>query len=274
MFDIQALTSYIAQSGTLPSNRFEVIIPLPPILRNGIISKEGVVLDLNSLSKTDLTLRAESVRAPGITINTSQVNRYGIGPIQKFPNNGNFTDTSMTFLCDRNSYIWVFWYQWLNSVFVFDENDRNLYSQGNDYSTYRSNYKDDYATDIEIDVYNYDVGPGSGIVSNRIKLIDAFPVSVNDVNLDWGQNNTNLKITVTLAFSNWTIVNTNRNNYTRESKPMTSFIPTRAQTVQSIALPTAFTADENQLGEFNSMSTKEKKGVGTVMGVQQTGGSG
>ena len=142
------------------------------------------------------------------------------------------------------------------------------------FRSYRANYKDDYATDIEIDVYSYDAGSGSGVVSNRIKLIDAFPISMNDVNLDWSQNNSNLKITVTFTFSNWTMVNANRNNYTRESKPLTSFIPTRAQTVQSISLPTAFTADQNQLGQFNNMNTGDQKGVGTVLGVQAVGGSG
>jgi hypothetical protein len=257
MFDIGAFSTYINNTGTLPVNRFQVTIPTPRILLNANIQKMGSKLDINSITKNDIVMRAESVRVPGIAINTSQVNRYGIGPIQKFPNNGNFTDTSMTFLCDRDSIMWVFFYHWLNGVFAFDEENPDN-SNGTDVNTYRTNYKEDYISNIDIDVYNYNSASNNdmGSVSSSFRLYDAFPTSMNDVNLDWGTTNNTVKLTITFAFTDWVFLNTSRKTFPpRQAIAPKTSLPPKAQTVQSvnqIAPDPAQNSGDNPFGRYNN----------------------
>jgi hypothetical protein len=235
MFDVGAFSSYISSTGTLPVNRFDVIIPPPRVLLTADLQKMGQPIDVNSITKNDLVLRAESVRVPGVAINVSQVNRYGIGPIQKFPNNGNFTDTSMTFLVDKDSVVWAFFYHWLNGVFAFDEENPDN-TKEKDVNTYRTNYKEDYISNIDIDIYNFEgKSDGNGKVSATIRLYDAFPTSMNDVTLDWGTTNSNLKLTVTFAFTDWVFVDTSRKTFPpRQAIAPIATVPPKAQTVQSV----------------------------------------
>lgn len=236
MFDVSKFSAYISKTGTLPVNRFQVTIPVPSILLSAGLSKDNTKIDITSLAN-DMVMRAESVRVPGIAINTAQVNRYGVGPIQKFPNNGNFTDTAITFICDKDSLVWAFFYHWLNGVFAFDEKNPD---SGKDITTYRANYKQDYCVDINIDVFEYgsnaetdEAGVTTIKPSSSFLLYDAFPTSMNDVTLDWGTNNNIVKLTITFAFTDWEFLDTNRTillNRTAQTIP-TTVIPKDQATV-------------------------------------------
>ena len=59
-------------------------------------------------------------------------------------------------------------------------------------------YKSDYTTDLTITQYNE-----QNQASYSVNLYEAYPVSINDINLDWSQNNTLFKPTVTYTFKSW-----------------------------------------------------------------------
>ena len=84
-----------------------------------------------------LQIRAESAKLPGVLIQTSDVNRVGIGPTQKMPFNAQFTDTSITFVSDSKGEIYNYFYTWLNSIFDFS----GIYNR-NALPSYKTEYKD------------------------------------------------------------------------------------------------------------------------------------
>ena len=266
MFNIKEFKAYLNNTGTLPTNRFFVEIPVPRVLLNSEVVVNNTRRPQVQFTQ-DLQFRAESVRTPGVTLLFDQVNRYGIGPTQKFPHNANFTDTSISFIADKDSLVWIFFYNWLNNIFSYTGYD---YMSNDDASAlrYRANYMSDYAVSVYIHVYDYDGKP-----STNVELIDAYPVSINDVNLAWDTTNTLMRVTVTFAFRHWRLTNVNTSDASiKAPAPPNSNVPKQAQTVQSITLPTAFTAGPNQLGSFNNMNTRDQKGVGIVMGIQGTAG--
>ena len=60
----------------------------------------------------------------------------------------------------------------------------------------------DYVVDPKILIYDYDA-----VLSTSIQLIDAYPISMNEVNLSWSDNNQLMRITVSFAYRHWRITN-------------------------------------------------------------------
>lgn len=210
-FNVQDFKSSISNDGVMPINRFVVTIPVVSSMTflNGGSSVSSPWSSSYKKGTQFLQYRAESVRLPGASMDTFSARRYGVGPYQKYPTNVNFTDITITFLDDSKASIWRAMYDWQNKVFDFGGNSPNLFggifgALGNTPSTpsYYLNYKDDYAVDIIIDVYNYsDSKP-----VQSVQLKEAYPISVNDVNLDWGNNNQLLKVQTTFTFTEWTLL--------------------------------------------------------------------
>ncbi|NBP03650.1 MAG: hypothetical protein EBU90_26855, partial [Proteobacteria bacterium] len=65
-------------------------------------------------------------------------------------------------------------------------------------ATFDMNYKNDYVTPITVNQYNV-----KNQLTYSITLIDAFPVSVNQLDLDWSNENTHHKLAVTFAYHTW-----------------------------------------------------------------------
>lgn len=245
-FNIQEFKGYIGKTGYLPVNRYVVELRVPPIMSGATIVEEGKETKFNQDFARDLSFRAESIRAPGIAISFDSVNRYGVGPIQKFPFNAQFTDISVNFLADKDSLVWKFFYAWLNNIFQYSNED----GPNQDYTRYRLNYMKDYATDIYIHVYDVD-----GAVSTNIQLIDAYPISMNDVNLAWDANNQTMKITVTFTFRHWKLKDVKVPNRATAPVPVAPLtITKKATTVQSVKAiaPDPTINHRNQNGLYNN----------------------
>jgi hypothetical protein len=225
-FDLQKFKSHLGETGVLPTNKFEVEIPVPRVLYNTQVVVGNLRRPQPNFTET-LSFRAESVRAPGVTMQLSSVNRYGYGPLQKFAYNANFTDTSMTFIADKDSLVWIFFYNWLNNVFAYTSADgENTES----YLNYRSNYMTDYAVDAKIHVYDSDGKP-----STSIEMLDFYPISLNDVPLGWGDNNQLQRITATFAFRHWKFTNVKTTDGSKKATvPDKLVIPERGAVVNTL----------------------------------------
>ena len=246
-FNIQKFKGYIGKTGYLPVNRYLLELRVPPVMVGATIVDDDKETKFNQDFSRDLSFRAESIRAPGVAISFDSVNRYGVGPIQKMPFNAQFTDISVSFLADKDSLVWKFFYAWLNNIFQYS------YSEGpdEDFTRYRVNYMKDYATDIYIQVYDVD-----GEVSTNIQLIDAYPISMNDVNLAWDTNNQTMKITVTFTFRHWKLKDIKVPNRATPPTPVAPlFVPSKGTSVQSATRGIAPDPTQNHLnkdGRFNS----------------------
>lgn len=198
MFNLDNFKANIQQSGYIQTNKFKVIVPIPPSIR-------GLVGGTTSSQKVSelLTFRAEQIKAPGITLNMDQVYRYGIGTQQNMPFSASYTDNVISFISDGRGLIWNFWYLWIRSIFGFAGND-NSGATGlfNSMPNYQVEYKDQYSMEMTIEIYD-----NFGRVVQRINMYDAYPTSINDTQLGWGDNNNLLRVTVGFTFKEFTIEN-------------------------------------------------------------------
>lgn len=202
-FNVQNFLSHLGATGTLQTNKFEMRITTPPMLieqfRANVQASETNRLFLEGLTQASNTirLRAQKVSIPGITTDTYETRRYGIGPKQKFGTNASFADFSASFIEDGKNNIFKYFYYWNNLIAdtggVFSRSIGRIPS-------YNVGYKSDYATSIDVIVYDND-----GKEQNSIFFKDAFPVSFGDTPLDWSNNNSLFKVDVTFAYSEWSI---------------------------------------------------------------------
>lgn len=201
-FNINDYKQNVNQYDILRNNRFDVNITTPQILQGTSIVTAGGSTSTGDISRL-MTFRAEQFKAPGINLDTKNAYRYGMGPYQKMPFSGRYTDNILTFVSDGYGIIWNFWYQWMNSIFNFAGNDSATGSNIGGFNTlpsYQIEYKDKYATMVSVKVYNVRKQE-----VQTINMYDAYPVSLNDVQLNWGTKNEALRITVGLTFKEFTM---------------------------------------------------------------------
>jgi hypothetical protein len=208
-FNIADFSTHINRTGTLTVNRYliDVIAPSWAQLRTDV--------QMNKL----MQLRAEQVRLPGLNLETMNNQRYGLGPSQKFPTNVTFQDNNITFIDDANNSIWKFYSNWLNAIFRYRGNFNGFTG------SYELAYKQDYARDMRIRIFN-----NVGNVITTIVMKDSYPIAVGDVDLGWGNNNQLFKVNVTFAYRDW---------YIDQRTPPFSFFSNPSSAASAIAsLPT------------------------------------
>lgn len=195
-FNINNFQSDISQNGYLQTNKFVVAFNSPSCMQNVYIGTQQGTTYSSSTEKL-VQVRAESVKVPGVALLQSDIARYGIGPTQKMPFSARFTENAITFISDRNSQIYMYFYTWLNKVFDFSGSS----FQSNIGASYATEYKDNYVTDLHVYVYD-----NAGNQVQDIVMYQAFPESINDINLSWNDNSQLMKITVSISYRDWAMV--------------------------------------------------------------------
>lgn len=151
-------------------SRFDVLIPIPVVL-----------FASPYVTSRSLAYRCEAAVLPGRTFETHEQKTYG--PIEKFPHLTSYTDVDLTILMDDD----------MKQKYAFDAWLDNINSPiDNNYS-----YKDQYSTTITIN--QYDV---TNKLSYSVDLYEAFPTSVNQLDLDWSNDGVH-KLSVTFAYTYW-----------------------------------------------------------------------
>ena len=131
----------------------------------------------------NLTFRCESTQFPSRTFATTE-QRFGSNPTEKHAYHTTYNDIEMSFIVSEDMSEKKFFDAWMNLI--------------NPTASFDFNYRDDYITDFY--VFQYD---GSlAVRTYSIALIDAFPVSVNQLDLDWSNDNFH-KLSVTFAYRYW-----------------------------------------------------------------------
>jgi len=130
-----------------------------------------------------LTFSCETAELPGKTFVTHDQRIYGT--IEKFPYQHSYNDVNLTFIVSENMREKQFFDDWLSSVGSYNNN-------------FNFNYKNTYVSDVIITQYNQKNTP-----SYTVKLIEAYPIAVNQLDLDWSTDGHH-KLTVVLAYTYWT----------------------------------------------------------------------
>jgi len=214
-FNIDTFRNQISNKGYLTNNKFEVIVGSPPMILGGFFSN---LMNLNfggilgSLGDTvsaasvtsQLRYRIDQIRAPGISLVSADTARYGVGTTQKMPYTSQFNEISISMTADGYGDIWQFWYNWVRGIHEFTGTTSSLIGVGTSLPSYTVEYKDNYSATIELVIYDL-----YGKPALKIDLFEAFPVSIKEVPLSWGDQNNLMSISVGISFTDFTIVGAN-----------------------------------------------------------------
>jgi len=151
-------------------NKFDVEIPVPITL-----------IPFRGMSRI-LKMRCENAELPSRTFATAD-RKIGSNPVEKFPYQPTYNDTTLTFIVsdDMNERIFFdTWQEFINPTYSFN-----------------FTYKTDYVSNITINQYDVENDK-----SYSVTLIDAYPISVNQLDLDWSADGHH-KLTVVFAYSYW-----------------------------------------------------------------------
>lgn len=217
-FNVNKFISHFdGQEGFSKSSKFDVIINVPSFLMGMGTSEK-------------LSLQCEAAELPGYTLNTIDNKIFGAPtPLAGTPS---FGDVSLTFICAGNLWEKKFFDAWLDNIIPKQ--------------TYLVNYKMNYVTDIIIRQYSefmpldaYELTRQEALRSDRTQLgetrpslatvatmtptpegarkphvsyactlLNAFPVTVNALNLNWGTDEIH-RLTVAFKFDRWLPFKTN-----------------------------------------------------------------
>ena len=152
------------------ANRFDVNIPIPLTLIPYIKSAKNLVY------------RCENASLPGRALATTE-QKIGSNPVEKYPYLTSYNDIDLTFIVDGDMQQKIFFDAWMNYI--------------NPTYNYNFRYKGDYATTIQINQYDVE-----NKISYSINLYDAYPVAMNQLDLDWSSDSPH-KLSVTFAYTRW-----------------------------------------------------------------------
>ena len=143
----------------------------------------------NNISSSELILRCETAELPSRTYATAE-QKFGSNPVEKFPYQVQFNDLNLTFIVDDDMLAKYFFDGWLEAVIPS--------------SNYNPNYKDSYSATINIRQYK-----NNDESSYSVDLFEAYPISVNQLDLDWSAEGHH-KLTVVFAYTSWQKTSTYR----------------------------------------------------------------
>lgn len=183
---------------------YYIEIPPPPALRS------------QANQARNLAFLSESTNLPGVALATTDIRRYGYGPIERKPYAPIFVDVNVSFLVDGTGMVQKFFYQWMNSIVKFDQtvNGSGSVVNGTQINPFEVNYKTQYATDIMITT----VDEANNDIVN-VRLYDAYPVFMGDIALGWNDTDSIARLPITFTYFNWRIDKVNVGQVTENRKP-------------------------------------------------------
>ena len=176
------------KDGISRPHRYEVTL-FPPTgtggskgLGSNIFSKiMGEALGDGTVRATGL--KCESISFPGRNMDTTEdTNIYG--PVRKIVTGYSFADVSATFQCSTDMREKKYFESWQRLTF--------------NPQTFAMGYYKDYIGSVDIHALDENNNRRYGV-----KLIEAFPVSINEQSLSYAENSSYQTITVNLAYRYW-----------------------------------------------------------------------
>jgi len=145
------------------------------------------VLFTGSIVRSDeaslLAVLCNQAQLPGRSFVTNEYTTHG--PIRKVPYQNIYDDVVLSLYCREDMGTFKIFQEWQN--YIVNSSSANEFS-----------YFDDFTSDIIIEQYN-----SLGKVTYACKLIDAYPVMVAPLQLDWGNKDSFSNMQVTMAYRYW-----------------------------------------------------------------------
>ena len=193
-FDISTFSSKFLEVGLVTKSNFYVAFQPPSILTSG-----------ENTELKEVALLCGATTLPGKRLSTTELKPYGYGQTIKSPYDVLYDDIEFTFYVDAKRAM---------AVQLFDEWMRLAISDSRDFPVrqMKVRYKKDYVCP-ELKIYVVSPLAGGGEVENadsttrsdgmaiiECTLVDAFPIQVGAMDLDWGASDEFMRLPVTFAF--------------------------------------------------------------------------
>lgn len=175
--DLNEFKAVALQGGILRPNRFKVRF-YPPT-------------GLNLGSPAGLEFWGETSEIPLLQLGTHQMQRHGYGSPHKRPNMATYQEWQVVFRVDSEGQVWQYFHNWMEQIV---NNDINRAGPG----LYEIAYRDTYLADLECTVY--DTFDNKAI---DVTMIEAFPMALSPIKLDWADNNSYMRASVVFSFTDW-----------------------------------------------------------------------
>ena len=130
-----------------------------------------------------LAFLCNQAQLPGRAFATLEYTTHG--PIRKIPYQNIYDDVVLSFYVKEDMGVKELFQEWQN--FIVDNNTDSQFS-----------YFDDFVTDIIIEQFD-----STGKSTYGCRLIDAYPLMVAPVQLDWGDKDSFMNLQVTFAYRYW-----------------------------------------------------------------------
>lgn len=151
-----------------------------------------------------LPVYCDTFSLPGVSLSSSDVRMHGYGITEKRPTGSIFIDVNLSFVGDGEGQIHKYFYNWMNSIVRFDQSS-HLRDRNNN-MRYDVSYKEDYAVQIGLFVYNETNDQITQIVLN-----EAWPIFMGDVQMNWADSHNLQRIPITFTYRGWNYLDDNVN---------------------------------------------------------------
>jgi len=158
--------------------------------------------DKGLFTPREFTMFCSKANFPGVAVNTSTVDHVGQLPRTIASSVTNPGPLTFTFMCDSDHHTLRFFHRWIRHVgnyakvaSPYEEWEGRLPGE---VGFPKGNYG--YVSDLEIKHYSTDSRTNSFYSA---QLIDAFPISVGELQLSWDSNDSFLTVDVQFAFNDY-----------------------------------------------------------------------
>lgn len=146
--------------------------------------------------------RTDSFSIPAVSFATSDIKRYGIGPVEKKPYLPIFSDMTIDIIADSFGDIHRFFYMWMNGISNFFElpNENAPFDQygASSKHPFTMEYKDNYTTSLQIRTFS-----DSQEILCDVELMGAYPISIGEIQYNWNNQNELVRFPVTFTYVHW-----------------------------------------------------------------------
>lgn len=188
-FNVKNFAAELGQSGILNSAKHMTYFNIP-----------GELATLVDAGKArDIMMRCEASQLPDAYLMTiDNVFRHGIGAAEKIPFKPVFSDITTSYIMDGSGLVHKLFTNWLNFIINFNAGKGVTSTNSLGAQAYELRYKDSYTTTLSVVSYN---DTADAII--QVNMRDAFPIRIDMVNLNWGNQNQFVQVNVTWAFTDW-----------------------------------------------------------------------
>jgi len=190
-----------AVGGLQKPNLFYVEIAPPPwMFKNNGGFLSGLATLGSALNNTTLRFLCSSVNLPGISTLFADVKRQNYGPIERRAYGVVFPNVDTVFYVDNANTVLRFFHKWMQNIVQFNTEGGELGATGNGGYPFEVGYYDDYVTTVTI----YFLDETSGFSLRRVKLNEAYPISLGDVSMNWSSNDEVATVASSFSYRNFT----------------------------------------------------------------------